>query len=129
VQDQTEDKRAFRMHTVFDEFTRTYLVIIVARRLRSDDVLQCLAGLMNRHGRPEHIWSDNSPEYGARSVRSWLGRIGVKSLFIVPGSSWDNAYCESFNSKLRDELLDGEPFSMLNEAQVLFDRCDGTTTQ
>lgn len=122
VQDQTEDKRKFRMLTVIDEFTRRCLAIVVARRLRSDDVLHCLTDLMSRHGPPEHIRSDNGPEFVAKSVRSWLGRIGVKTLYIEPGSPWENGYCESFNSKLRDELLEGEQFSTLYEAQVLIER-------
>ena len=122
VQDQTEDKRTFRMLTVIDEFTRRCLAIVVARRLRSDDVLHCLTDLMSRHGPPEHIRSDNGPEFVAKSVRSWLGRIGVKTLYIEPGSPWENGYCESFNSKLRDELLEGEQFSTLHEAQVLIEQ-------
>lgn len=122
VQDQTEDKRKFRMLTVIDEFTRRCLAIVVARRLRSDDVLHCLTDLMSRHGPPEYLRSDNGPEFVAKSVRSWLGRIGVKTLYIEPGSPWENGYCESFNSKLRDELLEGEQFSTLYEAQVLIER-------
>ena len=122
VQDQTEDKRSFRMLTVIDEYTRRCLAIVVARRLRSDDVLHCLTDLMSEHGPPEHIRSDNGPEFVAKSLRSWLGRIGVKTLFIEPGSPWENGYCESFNSKLRDELLASEQFSTLHEAQVLIER-------
>jgi putative transposase len=122
VQDQTADKRPFRMLTVIDEFTRRCLAIVVARRLRSDDVLHCLADLMSRHGPPEHIRSDNGPEFVARNVRTLLTRLGVKTLYIEPGSPWENGYCESFNSKLRDELLEGEQFSTLYEAQVLIER-------
>ena len=105
VQDRTEDGRRIRMLTVIDEFTRRCLAIVVARRLRSDDVLHCLTDLFVAHGPPEHIRSDNGPEFVARNVRGWLDRIGVKALFIEPGSPWENGYCESFNSKLRDELL------------------------
>jgi putative transposase len=122
VQDQTEDKRPIRMLTVIDEFTRRCLAIVVARRLRSDDVLQCLTDLFVAHGPPEPIRSDNGPEFVARNVRGWLGRIGVKTLYIEPGSPWENGYCESFNSKLRDELLEGEQFSTLYAAQVLIER-------
>jgi putative transposase len=122
VQDQTEDKRTFRMLTVIDEFTRRCLAIVVARRLRSDDVLHCLTDLMSHHGPHEQIRSDNGPEFVAKSVRSWLGRIGVKTLYIEPGSPWENGYCESFNSKLRDELLAAEQFSTLYEAQMLIER-------
>ena len=110
------------MLTVIDEFTRRCLAIVVARRLRSDDVLQCLTDLFVAHGPPEHIRSDNGPEFVARNVRSWLDRVGVKTLYIEPGSPWENGYCESFNSKLRDELLECEQFSTLYEAQVLIER-------
>ncbi len=122
MQDQTEDKRPYRMLTVIDEFTRRCLAIVVARRLRSDDVLHCLTDLMSRHGPPEHIRSDNGPEFVARNVRTLLTRLGVKTLYIEPGSPWENGYCESFNSKLRDELLECEQFSTLYEAQVLIER-------
>jgi transposase InsO family protein len=122
VQDKTEDKRPFRMLTVIDEFTRRCLAIVVARRLRSDDLLHCLTDLMSRHGPPEHMRSDNGPEFVAKRVRSWLGRIGVKTLYIEPGSPWENGYCESFKFKLRDELLAGEQFLTLYEAQVLIER-------
>ena len=122
VQDRTQDGRPIRMLTVIDEFTRRCLAIVVARRLRSDDVLQCLTDLFVAHGPPEHIRSDNGPEFVARNVRSWLDRIGVKTLYIEPGSPWENGYCESFNSKLRDELLECEQFSTLYEAQVLIER-------
>jgi putative transposase len=116
VQDRTQDGRPIRMLTVIDEFTRRCLAIVVARRLRSDDVLQGLTDLFVAHGTPEHIRSDNGPEFVARNVRGWLGRIGVKTLYIEPGSPWENGYCESFNSKLRDELLECEQFSTLYEA-------------
>jgi len=121
VQDRTADGRVFRMLTVIDEYTRRCLAIVVARRLRSDDVLQCLTDLFVAHGPPEHVRSDNGPEFVAKTVRDWLGRIGVKTLYIEPGSPWENGYCESFNSKLRDELLEAEQFSTLHEAQVLIE--------
>ena len=110
------------MLTVIDEFTRRCLAIVVARKLRSDDVLHCLTDLIVAHGTPEHIRSDNGPEFVARNVREWLGRIGVTTLFIEPGSPWENGYCESFNSKLRDELLAAEQFSTLYEAKVLIEQ-------
>ena len=121
VQDRTQDGRSFRMLVVLDEFTRRCLAIVVARRLTSDDVLQCLTDLFVTHGPPEHIRSDNGPEFVAISVREWLGRIGVKTLYIEPGSPWENGYCESLNAKLRDELLNGEIFTTLREAQVLIE--------
>jgi putative transposase len=110
------------MLTVIDEFTRRCLAIAVARKLNSDDGLHCLTDLFAIHGPPEHIRSDNGPEFAAKAVRTWLGRIGVKTLYIEPGSPWENGYNESFNSKLRDELLNGEIFTTLREAQVLIER-------
>lgn len=122
VQDRTQDGRAFRMLTVIDEYTRRCLAIVVARKLNADEVLHCLTDLFTLHGPPEHIRSDNGPEFTARAVRGWLGRVGVKTLFIEPGSPWENGYNESFNSKLRDELLNGEIFTTLYEAKVLIER-------
>jgi transposase InsO family protein len=107
------------MLTVIDEFSRECLAIVAARRLRSDDVLQVLAELFIERGPPDHIRSDNGPEFAAKAVRNWLGQVGVKTLFIEPGSPWENGYNESFNGKLRDELLDREIFCSLREAEVL----------
>jgi len=122
VQDRTHDGRTIRMLTVIDEFTRECLAIEVARRLRHDDVLQVLADLFTRHGPPDHIRSDNGSEFTAIAVREWLPRVGVKTLYIEPGSPWENGYNESFNGKLRDELLNGEIFYTLQEAKVLIER-------
>lgn len=122
VQDRTHDGRTIRMLTVIDEFTRECLAIEVARRLRHDDVLHVLAGLFTRHGPPDHIRSDNGSEFTAIAVREWLPRLGVKTLYIEPGSPWENGYNESFNGKLRDELLNGEIFYTLQEAKVLIER-------
>jgi putative transposase len=110
------------MLTVIDEYTRESLAIVVARKIKSDDVLHCLTDLFVKHGPPEHIRSDNGPEFTARAVRHWLGRIGVKTMFIEPGSPWENGYNESFNGKLRDEVLNGEIFYTLKEAQVIIER-------
>lgn len=96
VQDRTHDGRAIRMLTVIDEFTRECLAIEVARRLRHDDVLGVLAELFTRHGPPDHIRSDNGAEFTAIAVREWLPRLGVKTLYIEPGSPWENGYNESF---------------------------------
>ena len=104
------------------EFTRECLAIDVARRLNGDDVLERLAWLMATRGVPDHIRSDNRPEFTARAVRTWLDRVGVKTLFIEPSSPCKNGYCESFNGKLRDELLDREIFHSLKEARVLSER-------
>lgn len=121
VADRTHDGKAFRMLTVIDEFSRECLAIHVQRQIKSDDVLAVLAELFTRHGPPEHIRSDNGAEFTATAVREWLGRIGVNTLYIEPGSPWENGYCESFNGKLRDELLNGEIFYTLKEAQIVIE--------
>ncbi|WP_273239771.1 IS3 family transposase [Hyphomonas atlantica corrig.] len=121
VQDRTRDGRVFRMLCVVDEFTRECLAIRVERKLNSRDVLDTLGELFVRHGPPEHIRSDNGPEFIATALRDWLERIGVKTLYITPGSPWENGYCESFNSKLRDELLAREIFFDLREAKILIE--------
>ena len=121
VQDRTHDGKVIRMLTVIDEHSRECLAITVARRLNNRAVLDTLADLFFEHGPPEHIRSDNGPEFVAIAVREWLGRIGVKTLFIEPGSPWENGYNESFNGKFRDELLNGEIFETLKEAQVLIE--------
>ena len=113
VQDRTHDGKVLRMLVVVDEFTRECLAIRVERRLGSDEVLEVLAGLFVARGVPEHIRSDNGPEFVAGAVRAWLGRLGVGALFIEPGSPWENGHCESFNGKPRDELLDREIFYSL----------------
>jgi len=119
---RTHDGRAFRMLTVVDEFTRESLSIDVARQFSGDDVLERLAWLFVTRGVPDHIRSDNGPEFTAKAVRHWLQEVGVKTLFIEPGSPWENGYVESFNGKLRDELLDGEIFYTLREAKILIER-------
>ena len=91
---------------MLDEHTKECLAIVVARKIRSHDVLEVLADLFVRHGPPEYLRSDNGPEFTAKLVRRWLGRVGVEMLFIEPGSPWENGYNESFNGKLRDELLE-----------------------
>ncbi len=106
------------MLTVIDEYTRECLAIEVDRRLRSDDVLHCIAGLLTDRRPPDHIRSDNGSEFTATAVRNWLGRTGVGTLYIEPGSPWENGYNESFNGKLRDELLNGEIFYTLAEART-----------
>jgi transposase InsO family protein len=110
------------MLVIVDEWTRECLSIDVARNLKSDDVLERLAWLMVTRGVPEHVRSDNGSEFTAGAVRDWLGRVGVRTLYIQPGSPWENGYVESFNGKLRDELLNGEIFYTLREAKVLVER-------
>ena len=119
---RTEDRRAVRMLTVIYEYTRESLAIRAARRIRSDDVIHTLTELFVLNGAPEHIRSDNGPEFTARVVRGWLERVGVKTLFIEPGSPWENGYNESFNGKLRDELLNGEIFYSIKEVEILTER-------
>ena len=122
LMDRTHDGRSIKILTVIDEFSRECLAILADRHIRADDVLYCLTDLFIEHGVPEHIRSDNGSEFTAKAVRDWLGRIGVKTLFIEPGSPWENGYNESFNGKLRDELLNGEVFYTLQEAQVLIEK-------
>jgi putative transposase len=122
VQDRTSDGRAFRMLTVIDEYSRECLAIDVARKLTSEDVLERLSDLFVRRGVPDHIRSDNGPEFTAKKVTEWLERVNVKTLFIEPGSPWENGYNESFNGTLRYELLDVELFDTLLEAKVLIER-------
>jgi putative transposase len=121
VQARTRDGRAFRMLTVIDEYTRESLAIDVARKLKADDVLERLSDLFVRRGVPGHIRSDNGPEFTAKAVRGWLERVGVTTLYIEPGSPWENGYIESFNGRLRDEQLNRERFDTLLEAQVLIE--------
>ena len=122
VTGRTHDGRAFKMLVIVDEYTRECLSIDAARNLTSDDVLERLTWLMVTRGVPDHIRSDNGPEFTARAVREWLGKVGVRTLFIEPGSPWENGYVESFNGKLRDELLNREIFYTLAEAKVLIER-------
>ena len=119
VSETTHDGRKLRLLTVVDEYTRECLTIRVERRMTANDVLWVLADLFLEYGIPEHIRSDNGPEFVAMAVREWLADLGVTTLFIEPGSPWENGYIESFDSKLRDELLNGELFSTLQEAQIL----------
>jgi putative transposase len=122
VEDRTHDGRPLKILTVGEEFSREGLDIVVERRLNSDDVLHCLTNLFVVHGPPEHIRSDNGSEFTAKAVRQWLANTGVRTFYIEPGSPWENGYCESFSSKLRDELLDREIFYTLKETQVLIGR-------
>ena len=122
VMDRTDDGRPIKMLTLIDEFTRECLVIHVARRIRATDVIDVFADVMQTRGVPEHIRSDNGPEMIAKNLRRWLTRVGSRSVYITPGSPWENGYCESFNGRLRDELLNGEIFYTLREAQVLIER-------
>jgi putative transposase len=121
VTSRTDQGKAFRMLNIIDEFTRECLTITVARKITSHQVIEKLADLFIAKGIPEHIRSDNGPEFTAKAVRKWLERLGVVTLFIEPGSPWENGYVESFNGKLRDELLNREIFTTLFEAKVLIE--------
>ena len=116
---RTHDGRAVRLLTVIDEYTRECLAIRADRHIRSCDVIETLTEAMVVRGVPDHIRSDNGPEFTATAIREWLGKVGAKTLYIEPGSPWENGYVESFNGKLRDELLDREIFYTLQEVQVL----------
>ena len=121
VMARTSDGRAFRILAILDEYTRECLCLLVKRKNTSQDVLDQLYMLFLVRGVPVHIRSDNGPEFTSKAVRGWLSELGVKTLFIEPGSPWENGYIESFNGKLRDELLNREVFSTLIEAQVLIE--------
>ena len=122
VSDRTHDGRAFRMLCVIDEFTRESLAIRVARKLKATDVIDVLADLFILRGVPTHIRSDNGPEFVATALREWIAAVGAKAAYIEPGSPWENGYCKSFNGKLRDELLNGEIFYSLKEAQIVIEQ-------
>jgi transposase InsO family protein len=122
VADRTVNGRVFRILNIIDEYTRECLAALVERKIRSEDVLDQLFNLFVFRGVPEHIRSDNGPEFTARAVRKWLTKLGVKTLFIEPGSPWENGYIESFNGKMRDELLNREIFTTPVEAKVLINQ-------
>jgi transposase InsO family protein len=119
---RTENGRRFRILVIIDEFTRECLAMLVARSIPSSKVIAVLYELFLLRGVPEHIRSDNGAEFTAGVIKKWLQNVGVKTLYIEPGSPWENGYCESFNSKLRDELLNGEIFTIITEAKVIIEQ-------
>ena len=121
LMDRTSDGRPLRILVVIDEYTRECLSMYVARRISSQDVLDQLYELFLVRGTPDYIRSDNGPEFVAHAVRSWLTAIGVNTLYIEPGSPWENGYVESYIGKLRDEFLNGEILDTLMEAKVLIE--------
>src|SRR5215213_1273379 len=121
VEDRTHDGRKFRMLNVIDEFTHECLAIRVDRNLNAVDVIDVLSDLFILRGIPGHIRSDNGPEFVAEAVQGWIAAVGAGTAYIAPGSPWENGYVESFNGKLRDELLDGEVFYSLAEAKVVIE--------
>jgi len=120
--DRTADGRPFKILNIIDEYTRECLAILVARRIKNQDVIDLLFQLFILRRIPKHIRSDNGPEFTAKAVRKWLNRLEVRTLFIERGSPWENGYIESFNGKLRDELLDREIFTTLEEARILIEQ-------
>jgi len=122
VTDQTSDGRTFRTLNIIDEYTHEALACYVARRIRASDVLDILADRFTEHGIPEHIRSDNGPEFIAKHLVYWLNELDVKASFITPGSPWENGYVESFNGRMRDEFLNGEIFHTLLEAKILIEQ-------
>ncbi len=121
VEDRTHDGRKYRMLNVIDEFTHECLAIRVSRKLKATDVIDVLSDLFILRGVPEHIRSDNGAEFTAKAVQDWITAVGAKTAYIAPGSPWENGFIESFNARLRDELLDGEIFYSLKEAQVIIE--------
>jgi putative transposase len=121
VEERTHDGRRFRMLNVIDEFTHECLAIRVARKLKAIDVIDVLSDLFIVRGVPGHVRSDNGPEFVAKAVQHWVAAVGAKTAYIAPGSPWENGYVESFNARLRDELLDGEIFYTLKEAQIVIE--------
>ena len=121
IEDRTHDGRRFRMLTIVDEFSHESLAIRVNRKLKAVDVIDTLAGLFILRGVPGHIRSDNGPEFVAQAVQDWIAAVGAMTAYIEPGSPWENGYIESFNARLRDELLNGEIFYTLREAQIVIE--------
>lgn len=121
VEDRTRDGRKIRMLNVVDEYTRECLAIRVGRKLGAADVIDVLSDLFILRGTPGHVRSDNGPEFAATAVKEWISGVGARTAFIEPGSPWENGYVESFNGKLRDELLNAEVFNTLAEAKVLIE--------
>jgi putative transposase len=119
---RTHDGRSVRILNLIDEYTRESLLIRAERRWSSAKVISAMADVMVWKGVPEHIRSDNGPEFVAKDLRKWLENTGAKTLYIEPGSPWENGYCESFNSKLRDEFFNGEMFYSIKELRVLAER-------
>jgi len=121
VQDRTHNGRAFRILNIIDEYSRECLATFAARHIRHGDVQECLTELFCQRGTPAHIRSDNGPEFTAKMLRKWLNKLSIGTLFIEPGSPWENGYVESFNGRMRDELLNLEIFYTMKEAKHLIE--------
>ena len=122
MEDRTHEGRKYRLLNVVDEFTRECLAIRIDRRLNSVDVIDVLSDLFIVRGVPAHIRSDNGPEFIAKAVQEWIRGVGAATAYITPGSPWENGYVESFNARLRDELLNGEIFYSLREAKIVIEQ-------
>jgi transposase InsO family protein len=122
VAERTRDGRAIKILNIIDEFSKECICSYVARRITSREIIFILADLFIKRGCPKHIRSDNGSEFIAKKLLSWFKTIEVAPLFIEPGSPWENGYCESFNGKMRYELLDGELFYTLKEAQIIIEK-------
>ena len=136
VEERTHDGRKFRTLNVVDDLilslskdTHECLAIQVARKLNTTDVIDVLSDLFILRGMPEHIRSDNGPEFIAKAVQTWISAVGARTAYIAPGSPWENGYVESFNARFRDELLNGEIFPSLREAEITIESCDAITTR
>jgi putative transposase len=121
MEDRTHDGRKIRMLNIVDEYTRECLAIRVDRRLNSTSVIDVLTDLFILRGVPGHIRSDNGPEFVAKAVQAWIHAVGAKTAYITPGSPWENGYIESFNARVRDELLNGELFYSMKEARIIIE--------
>lgn len=121
VQCRTAEGKAFCVLVVVDEYSRECLALHVARSIRAEQVMHVLADVFLSRGVPDNLRSDNGPEFIARALKKWLAGLGVQTHYIEPGSPWENGYCESFNGKLRDNLLDGELFMNMKEAEVVIE--------
>ena len=119
VEDRTHEGRKYRMLNIIDEFTHECLAIRIDRKLKSVDVIDVLSDLFILRGVPERLRSDNGPEFVAKAVQDWIAAVGAKAAYIAPGSPWENGFIESFNARLRDELLNGEIFYSLAEARIV----------
>ncbi|CAH1696427.1 hypothetical protein CHELA1G11_40049 [Hyphomicrobiales bacterium] len=128
VEDRTHDGRKYRMLNIIDEFTHECLAIRIDRKLRAIDVIDVLSDLFILRGVPEHVRSDNGPEFVAKAVQDWISAVGAKAAYIAPGRPWENSFIESFNARLRDELLDGEILYTLAEAKIIVESCGATST-
>jgi transposase InsO family protein len=122
VHHRTDDGRVFRTLNVLDEHSRECLAICIKRKLNSTDVINVLTDLFILRGVPGYIRSDNGPEFVAEAVQKWIAAIGAKTAYIEPGSPWENGFIESFNARLTDELLNGEIFYSLKEAQIMIEQ-------